>query len=65
MFVPPRNRGAFDPREPFSRAEAQAAGLTAERLLSKRFHKIFWDAYVSRDVPITPLLRAFARRQPS
>ena len=34
-------------------------------LLSKRFHKIFWDAYVSRDVPITPLLRAFARRQPS
>jgi hypothetical protein len=43
MFVPPRNRGAFDPREPFSRAEAQAAGLTAETLLSKRFHKIFWD----------------------
>jgi hypothetical protein len=60
MFVPPRNRGAFDPREPFSRAEAQAAGLTAEMLLSKRFHKIFWDAYVSRDVPITPLLRARA-----
>jgi hypothetical protein len=60
MFVPPRNRGAFDPREPFSRAEAQAARLTAETLLSKRFHKIFWDAYVSRDVPITPLLRARA-----
>lgn len=60
MFVPARNRGAFDPREPFSRAEARAAGLTAEMLLSKRFHKIFWDAYVSCDVPITPLLRARA-----
>jgi len=60
MFVPARNRGAFDPREPFSRAEARAAELTAEMLLSKRFHKIFWDAYVSRDVPITPLLRARA-----
>jgi hypothetical protein len=60
MFVHARNRNAFDPREPFSRAEARAAGLTAEMLLSKRFHKIFWDAYVSRDVPITPLLRAKA-----
>ena len=60
MFVPAPNRDAFDPREPFSRAEARAAGLTAEMLLSKRFHKIFWDAYVSRDVPITPLLRAKA-----
>src|SRR6185295_19076345 len=48
MFVPPRNRGAFDPREPFSRAEAQAAGLTAEMLLSKRFHKIFWDHHPGR-----------------
>ena len=44
----------------FSRAEARAAGLTPEMLLSKRFHKIFWDVYVSRDVPITPLLRAKA-----
>lgn len=60
MFVPARNRDAFDPREPFSRAEARAAGLTAEMLLSKRFHKIFWDAYVSSDVPITSLLRAKA-----
>ena len=60
MFVPARNRDASDPREPFSRAEARAAGLTAEMLLSKRFHKIFWDAYVSSDVPITSLLRAKA-----
>ena len=60
MVVEARNRDAFDPREPFSRAEARAAGLSAEMLLSKRFQKIFWDVYVSRDVPITPLLRAKA-----
>jgi hypothetical protein len=60
MFVPAKNHDAFDPRQPFSRAEARAAGLTAEMLLSRRFHKIFWDAYVARDIAITPLLRAKA-----
>src|SRR5215211_1625047 len=60
MFVPAQSQDVFDPRQPFSRAEARAAGLTPEMLLSKRFHKIFWDAYVSRDVPITALLRAKA-----
>jgi hypothetical protein len=29
-------------------------------LLSRRFHKICWDTYVAREVPITPLLRAKA-----
>ena len=43
-----------------AQSRPRAAGLTPEMLLSKRFHKIFWDAYVSRDVPITPLLRAKA-----
>ena len=51
---------AFNPRQPFSRAEGRAAGLTAEMLLSRRFHKIFWDTYVAREVHITPLLRAKA-----
>jgi hypothetical protein len=60
MFVPARTQSAFDPRQPFSRAEARAAGLTPEMLLSGRFQKIFWDAYVARDVAITPLLRAKA-----
>jgi hypothetical protein len=58
MFVPAESQDGFDPRQPFSRAEARAAGLTPEMLLSKRFHKIFWDAYVSREVRITPLLKA-------
>lgn len=60
MFAPAQNQNAFDPRQPFSRAEARAVGLTAEMLLSRRFHKIFWDAYVARDIAITPLLRAKA-----
>ena len=51
---------AFDPRRPFGRAEARAAGLTPEMLLTKRFHKLFWDSYVLREVRITPLLRAEA-----
>jgi hypothetical protein len=29
-------------------------------LLTKRFHKIFWDSYVLREVKITPLVRAQA-----
>jgi hypothetical protein len=60
MFVPAQTQIAFDPRQPFSRAEARAAGLAPEALVSNRFHKIFWDAYVARDVAITPLLRAKA-----
>ena len=60
MSVPAQPSAAFNPRQPFSRAEARAAGLTAEMLLSRRFHKIFWDTYVAREVLITPLLRAKA-----
>jgi hypothetical protein len=29
-------------------------------LLTKRFHKLFWDSYVLREVKITPLIRAQA-----
>jgi hypothetical protein len=60
MFTPAEAAAVFDPRQPFSQAEARAAGLTAEMLLSRRFHKICWDTYVAREVPITPLLRAKA-----
>ena len=50
----------FDPRKPFSRAEARAAGITLDVLLGPRFHKICWDSYVSRQVPITPQIRSIA-----
>jgi hypothetical protein len=60
MSASAKPSAAFDLRQPFSRAEARAAGLMTEMLLSRRFHKIFWDTYVARDVLITPLLRARA-----
>jgi AbiEi antitoxin C-terminal domain len=60
MSATAQSPAAFNPRQPFSRAQARAAGLTAEMLLSRRFHKICWDTYVAREVPITPLLRATA-----
>ncbi|HET8916278.1 MAG TPA: hypothetical protein VFM91_11285 [Propionibacteriaceae bacterium] len=60
MSAPATPPVVFDPRQPFSRADARAAGLTAEMLLSSRFHKICWDTYIARDGAITPLLRANA-----
>ena len=49
---------AFHPNQPFSRAEARAAGIGLKTLLSRRFHKIFYDCYVSSTVPLTTRLRA-------
>ena len=60
MYAPPRTAPSLDPRRPFSRADARAAGLTPEMLLARRFKKLFWDSYVLRDVKTTPLLRAQA-----
>jgi len=50
----------FDPREPFSRAAARAAGIGLKTLLSSRFRKIFYDCYVSSTVPLTTRIRAKA-----
>lgn len=51
---------AFDPRLPFSRAEALAAGLPIKTLTGKRFQKITWDSYLDRGVKITPQIRSRA-----
>lgn len=50
----------FDSRRPFSRADARAAGLPLRELLSKRYHKLLYDSYVSATVTITHELRAEA-----
>ena len=60
MAITARETRAFDPNEPFSRAEARAAGLGLKTLLSSRFQKIFYDCYVSSAVPLTTKLRAKA-----
>jgi hypothetical protein len=59
MTEPVRQK-AFDPRQPFSRAEARAAGISLDTLLGPRFQKICWDTYLARDVPITPQIRSRA-----
>jgi hypothetical protein len=50
----------LDPRRPFSRAEARAAGITLSELLSWRYHKVLYDCYVASSIPITTRLRAEA-----
>ena len=50
----------FNPRAPFTRAEAMAAGLTAWQLRGKDWARIFRNVYVSREVPRTVAVRARA-----
>ena len=60
MAITAREARSFDPKQPFSRAEARAAGIGLKTLLSGRFHKIFYDCYISSAVPVTTKLRAKA-----
>ena len=50
--------GPFDPRVPFTRAQARGAGLPLRTLLGGNFHKVGRDQYVSREVPVTTRIRA-------
>lgn len=56
MARPPR-RASLDPRQPFTRAEALAAGLTAAQLRSSRFRRLFRGVYVEASAPSTPRQR--------
>ena len=60
MAITAREAHSFDPREPFSRADARAAGIGLKTLLSSRFRKIFYDCYISSTVPLTTKIRAKA-----
>lgn len=50
----------LDLRKPFGRADARRAGIPVKDLASARFRKLFYDVYVSVDVPATPALRGSA-----
>jgi very-short-patch-repair endonuclease len=50
----------FDPRHPFSRADARAAGMALSELLGSRYKRILYDSYVLAAVPVTWRLRAEA-----
>jgi very-short-patch-repair endonuclease len=60
MAISAREAHSFDPKQPFNRAEARAAGIGVKTLLSSRFQKVFYDCYVSSAVPLTTRLRAKA-----
>ena len=50
----------FNDKHPFTRAEALSAGISAKRLRSDRYQRLFYDLYVSAQVVVTPALRAKA-----
>jgi very-short-patch-repair endonuclease len=56
----PEAHHRFDPKQPFNRAQARAAGIGLKTLLSSRFQKVFYDCYISSEVPLTTKLRAKA-----
>ena len=60
MTIAAAGQSAFDPRKPFTRAEGRAVGITDEMLLTRSFHKVLYDSWVSSHVAITPMLRATA-----
>jgi hypothetical protein len=59
MSVPQHNY-VLDVRNPFTRADARAAGITVKELISSRYQKVFYNLYVSADVVLTPQVRARA-----
>ena len=56
----PQQQYALDVRNPFTRADARAAGITVKKLIGSRYQKVSFNLYVSADVVITPQIRARA-----
>lgn len=50
----------LDPRRPFTRADAIAAGVTPKMLRGSRFRRIFRGVYIAADTELTPLVRTQA-----
>jgi hypothetical protein len=56
----PQHKYALDTRNPFTRADARAAGITVKELISSRYQKVFYNLYVSAEVIVTPQVKARA-----
>jgi hypothetical protein len=56
----PQQKYALDVRNPFTRADARAAGITVKELIGGRYQKVFFNLYLSAEVVITPPVRARA-----
>ncbi len=50
----------FNPRSPFSRADARAAGISTRELLSSAYQRIFYDTYLCSTMALTMEVRARA-----
>jgi hypothetical protein len=50
----PQQRFALNIRDPFTRADARGAGITAKELISTRYQMVFYNLYVAAGVVITP-----------
>ena len=57
---PPQQKHVLDIGNPFTRADARAAGITVKELVSSRYQKVFYNLYVTADVVLTPQVRARA-----
>lgn len=56
-------RPHFDPRVPFSRADARAAGIAEKALRTPAYQRIFHDTYLCSSVRVTTAVRAAAAIQ--
>ena len=50
----------FDPKHPFTRGEAFAAGIGISELLGRRYQRVFHGLYVTSSIKATPLVRSTA-----
>jgi Na+/pantothenate symporter len=56
----PQQKYVLDVGNPFTRADARAAGITVKELISSRYQKVFYNLYISASVVLTPQVRARA-----
>ena len=54
------DKPALDPKRPFTRADAIAAGISPKMLRGSRFRRIFRGVYVAPEIEVTPFVRTLA-----
>lgn len=60
MAAPVDDEPALDPKRPFTRADAIAAGISPKVLRGSRFRRIFRGVYVAPEIEVTPFVRTQA-----
>jgi very-short-patch-repair endonuclease len=60
MTTPVDGKPALDPKRPFTRADAIAAGISPKMLCGSRFRRVFRGVYVAAEVEVSPFVRTQA-----